>query len=124
MSGRKRYTRVGCVAIALLAALCLLGPATHGQMFGWRTAVVGTSPASNMLPEEIHEHVKSSVSALATRVRQLPTALLLRLPVALYMSALLGAGLLALLAARGSLFSRAPDNLGRQRLITIGIDRR
>ncbi|MGH3723000.1 MAG: hypothetical protein ACRDUS_02590 [Mycobacterium sp.] len=93
-------------------------------MFGWRAAVVGTSPVSNMLPEEIHEHVKSSLNTTATRIRQQPTALSLRLPVALYMSALLGAALLALLAARGVLFSRAPDNLGRQRLITIGIDRR
>lgn len=124
MSGRKRFTRVGGVAIALLAALCFLGPATHGQIFGWRTAVVGSSPVSNMLPEEIHEHAKSSVSAAATRIRQQPSALSLRLPVAVYMSALLGAALLALLVARGSLFSRAPDNFGRQRLITLGIDRR
>ncbi|MUM17208.1 hypothetical protein FZI91_19960 [Mycobacterium sp. CBMA271] len=76
------------------------------------------------MPEEIHEHAKSSVSAAATRIRQQPSALSLRLPVAVYMSALLGAALLALLVARGSLFSRAPDNFGRQRLITLGIDRR
>ncbi len=122
MSGRKRYARVGGVAIALFATLCFLGPATHGQMFGWRTVIVETSPASNLLPEEIHEHVKSPLSATATRIRQQPTSI--PLPAALVMTALLGATLLALLASRGFVFSRAPDNLGRQRLITIGIDRR
>ncbi|MBB4854283.1 hypothetical protein HNP40_001670 [Mycobacteroides chelonae] len=122
MSGRKRYARVGGVAIALLAALCLLGPGTHGQMLGWRTAIVGSSPASNLLPEEVHEHVKSSVNAIATRIRQQPGSI--PVPAAFVLTALLGAALLALLASRGFVFSRAPDNLGRQRLITIGIDRR
>ncbi|WP_078278344.1 hypothetical protein [Mycobacteroides franklinii] len=74
------------------------------------------------MPEEIHEHVKSSVSAAVTRVRQQPTSI--PVPIALVLTTLLGANLLALLAARGFVFSRAPDNLGRQRLITIGIDRR
>lgn len=122
MSGRKRYARVGGVAIALFAVLCFLGPATHGQMFGWRTAVVGTSPASNVLPEEAHEHVKSSVSAITTRIRQQPSSM--PVPAAFVLTALLGAALLALLVSRGFVFSRAPDNLGRQRLIAIGIDRR
>ncbi|WP_078287843.1 hypothetical protein [Mycobacterium sp. D16R24] len=91
-------------------------------MFGWRTAVIGTSPASNLLPEEVHEHVKSPLSATVTRIRQQPTSL--PVPAAIVMTVLLGASLLALLASRGYVFSRAPDNLGRQRLITIGINRR
>ncbi|GAB5906484.1 hypothetical protein OKHIF_45850 [Mycobacteroides chelonae] len=122
MSGRKRYMRAGGVAIALLAALCFLGPGTHGQMFGWRAAIIGTSPASNLLPEEVHEHVKSPISATATRIRQQPGSI--PVPAAFVMTALLGATLLALLVSRGFVFSRAPDNLGRQRLITMGIDRR
>jgi hypothetical protein len=124
VSGRKRITREGGVLIALVATVCFLGPATHGQLFGWHTTVVGASPALNMLPEDIHERVKSSVSTAVTRIRQQPSSLQMQMPVALFMSALLGATLLALLAARGSLFSRAPDNLGRRRLIIIGIDRR
>ncbi|OHT88296.1 hypothetical protein [Mycobacteroides saopaulense] len=91
-------------------------------MLGWRTAIVGTSPASNLLPEEVHEHVKSSVNATATRVRQQPSSI--PVPAALVLTTLLGAALLTLLVSRGFVFSRAPDNLGRQRLITIGIDRR
>ncbi|BBB42411.1 hypothetical protein MASB_29770 [Mycobacteroides abscessus subsp. bolletii BD] len=122
MSGRKRYARMGGFVIAFLAAVCFLGPAAHGQMFGWRATVVGTSPATSLLPEEIHEHVKSSVNSAVTRIRQQPTSI--PVPFALVLTSLLGASLLALLAARGFVFSRAPDNLGRQRLITIGIDRR
>ncbi|MDO3297921.1 hypothetical protein P5V47_04370 [Mycobacteroides abscessus subsp. massiliense] len=91
-------------------------------MFGWRAAVVGTSPATSLLPEEIHEHVKSSVNSAVTRIRQQPTSI--PVPFALVLTSLLGASLLALLAARGFVLSRAPDNLGRQRLIAIGIDRR
>ncbi|KIU40094.1 hypothetical protein TL11_14005 [Mycobacteroides immunogenum] len=74
------------------------------------------------MPEEIHEHVKSSVNAAVTRIRQQPSSI--PVPLGIVLTTLLGASLLALLAARGFVFSRAPDNLGRQRLITIGIDRR
>lgn len=115
-------TQLGALSIVLLAVFCFLGPATHGQFLGWRTAVMGTSAASG-LPEENHEHIKGSVHATATRIRQLPASIPIPATMAIP-TAVLGAVLLSVLAARGARRSRAPNNFGRQRLIALSIDRR
>lgn len=126
MANGKRRSRAGGVLITLLVLLAVLVAAFHGQGPALRAARTAPLPVSSStsLPEEVHQHAPSQAGSLATRIRQELTPAPGHIPVAMLLSTLLGAAILAFLAARGPIFTRGPDNPGRYRLITIGIDRR
>ncbi|SII00166.1 Uncharacterised protein [Mycobacteroides abscessus subsp. bolletii] len=124
MSGGRALRRA-CPAV-LLWVLCLLVGGAYllpgESAYGIDTVV----QVSLYETDELHHWELSQPGAAVTRGRQNLDVQSAWLPVAISLLVLgYGAPLLAMtMLRRGAVLSRAPDNVGRQRLLYLGINRR
>lgn len=123
MPRRREQVRRRNLAAVLLAMLCLVVVGAHILP---SEGVHVTDTASSRVPlhhaTEIHEGELVSHDVITVRIRQELAAAPIYLPATMATAALFG-GLLTLMMLRGAVFSRAPNNLGRRRLMTLGINR-